>query len=115
MKCAARSANASRKSRPPSSPRCKTRTLTATAKHRHAEPPRLISQLQGDLDWIVMKALEKDRKRRYETSNAMAMDLQRYLNNEPIVARPRAGRIACKNWCDGTKWFSLRARPSRWC
>jgi len=62
--------------------------LTATAQHRHAEPPKLISQLKGDLDWIVMKALEKDRKRRYETSNALAMDIQRYLNNEPIVARP---------------------------
>jgi serine/threonine protein kinase len=62
--------------------------LTATAKHRHAEPPRLISQLQGDLDWIVMKALEKDRKRRYETANALAMDIHRYLNNEPIIARP---------------------------
>ena len=69
--------------------------LTATAKHRHAEPPRLISQLQGDLDWIVMKALEKDRKRRYETSNALAMDIQRYLNNEAILARPpsRAYRL----------------------
>jgi serine/threonine protein kinase len=62
--------------------------LTATAKHRHAEPPKLISQLQGDLDWIVMKALEKDRKRRYETANALALDIQRYLNNEPVLARP---------------------------
>jgi len=62
--------------------------LTATAKYRHAEPPKLISQLRGDLDWIVMKALEKDRQRRYETANALVMDLQRYLNNEPVVARP---------------------------
>ncbi len=62
--------------------------LTAAARHRHAEPPRLISQLKGDLDWIVMKALEKDRKRRYETANALALDIQRYLNNEPVVARP---------------------------
>ena len=44
--------------------------------------------MRGDLDWIVMKALEKDRTRRYETANAMAMDVQRYLTNEPIVARP---------------------------
>ncbi len=66
--------------------------LTATAKYRHAEPPRLISQLKGDLDWIVMKALEKDRRRRYETANALAMDLQRYLNNEPVVARPPSRR-----------------------
>ncbi len=62
--------------------------LTATARHRHAEPPRLISQLRGDLDWIVMKALEKDRQRRYETANALAQDIQRYRNNEPVVARP---------------------------
>jgi tetratricopeptide (TPR) repeat protein len=62
--------------------------LTITAEHRHAEPPKLISQLRGDLDWIVMKALEKDRKRRYETANGLAMDIQRYLSNEPVVARP---------------------------
>ena len=62
--------------------------LTATAEHRHAEPPKLISLLRGDLDWIVMKALEKDRRRRYETVNGLAMDLQRYLNSEPVVARP---------------------------
>ncbi len=62
--------------------------LTATAQHRHAEPPKLLSQLQGDLDWIVMKALEKDRTRRYETANGLAMDIQRHLNNEPVVARP---------------------------
>jgi hypothetical protein len=62
--------------------------LKATAEHRHAEPPKLISLLKGDLDWIVMKALEKDRTRRYETANGLAMDVQRYLNNEPVVARP---------------------------
>jgi eukaryotic-like serine/threonine-protein kinase len=62
--------------------------LKATAEHRHAEPPKLISLLRGDLDWIVMKALEKDRTRRYETANGLAMDIERYLNNEPVVARP---------------------------
>jgi eukaryotic-like serine/threonine-protein kinase len=62
--------------------------LTKTAEHRHAEPPKLISLLRGDLDWIVMKALEKDRRRRYETANGLAMDINRYLNNEPVVARP---------------------------
>jgi len=62
--------------------------LRATAEHRHAEPPRLISLLKGDVDWIVMKALEKDRTRRYETANGLAMDVQRYLNNEPVIARP---------------------------
>ena len=62
--------------------------LTTTAAHRHAEPPKLISLLKGDLDWIVMKALEKDRTRRYETANGLAMDVQRYLSNEPVLARP---------------------------
>src|SRR5258708_6966740 len=62
--------------------------LTTVAKHRHAEPPRLIHLVRGDLDWLVMKCLEKDRTRRYETANALAMDLQRHLNDEPVVACP---------------------------
>jgi hypothetical protein len=44
--------------------------------------------LRGDLDWIVMKCLEKDRTRRYETANGLARDIERHLNNEPVVARP---------------------------
>jgi len=64
--------------------------LTSVA-HRHGdEPPRLVRLIRGDLDWIVMKALEKDRTRRYETANGLAMDIQRHLNNEPIVARPQS-------------------------
>ncbi len=47
-----------------------------------------IHLIRGDLDWIVMKSLEKDRTRRYETANGLAMDIQRHLTNEPIVARP---------------------------
>jgi serine/threonine protein kinase/tetratricopeptide (TPR) repeat protein len=62
--------------------------LTSVARRRHVEPPKLIHLVRGDLDWIVMKALEKDRTRRYETANGFAMDVQRYLSNEPIVARP---------------------------
>jgi serine/threonine protein kinase len=62
--------------------------LTTMAAQRHAEPPKLISLLRGDLDWIVMKTLEKDRRQRYETANGLAMDIQRYLSNEPVVARP---------------------------
>ena len=62
--------------------------LERTAEQRHAEPPELISLLRGDLDWIVIKALEKDRKRRYETVNGLAMDIERYLENEPVLARP---------------------------
>jgi serine/threonine protein kinase/tetratricopeptide (TPR) repeat protein len=62
--------------------------LTITAKHRHTDAPRLIHQLRGDLDWIVMKCLEKDRSRRYESANGLARDVQRYLKDEPVVARP---------------------------
>ena len=62
--------------------------LTAVAQRRQSEAPKLIPLLSGDLDWIVMKSLEKDRTRRYETANGFAMDIQRYLGNEPVVARP---------------------------
>src|ERR1035438_3332995 len=62
--------------------------LTTIATHRQAQPPKLISLVRGDLDWIVMKALEKDRTRRYETANGFAADIQRHLNNEPVLASP---------------------------
>ncbi len=61
---------------------------TTTGKRRQTEVSKLVHQLQGDLDWIVMKCLEKDRTRRYETANGLAMDVQRHLANEPIIARP---------------------------
>ena len=62
--------------------------LTTTAKQRRTEAPRLIHSLRGDLDWIVMKSLEKDRSRRYDTANDVALDIQRYLESEPVLARP---------------------------
>ena len=62
--------------------------LDKTAANRRTEPHRLVSLLHGDLDWIVMKALEKERGRRYETANGLALDIQRHLNNEPVMARP---------------------------
>jgi serine/threonine protein kinase len=49
---------------------------------------RLLQEVRGDLDWIVMKCLEKDRTRRYETANGLAVDIQRHLGNEPVAARP---------------------------
>ncbi len=58
------------------------------AQQRQTDSAKLCSQLRGDLDWIVMKALEKDRTRRYDTANGLALDLQRHLNNEPVLARP---------------------------
>jgi len=60
----------------------------SAASFRQTEPPKLVHLVRGDLDWIVMKCLEKDRARRYETANALAMDLQRHLKNEPVLARP---------------------------
>jgi serine/threonine protein kinase len=62
--------------------------LSTTAACRAAEAPKLVSLLRGDLDWVVMKCLEKDRARRYETANGLAADLQHHLNNEMVVARP---------------------------
>ena len=60
-------------------------TVAAT---RRADPAHLRREIRGDLDWIVMKAMEPDRARRYETANAMAVDLRHHLSNEPVTARP---------------------------
>ncbi|MHB8861531.1 MAG: tetratricopeptide repeat protein, partial [Pirellulaceae bacterium] len=62
--------------------------LSTISDRRHVEPRKLSKQLRGDLDWIVMKALDKDRTRRYESASALAADVQRYLDNEPVRARP---------------------------
>jgi hypothetical protein len=62
--------------------------LTTIANHRQADAPKLIHLVHGDLDWIVMKCLEKDRTRRYETANELAMDVRRHLESEPVTARP---------------------------
>src|SRR5882724_10722637 len=62
--------------------------LTAVAAQRRTEPRQLLRTVRGELDWIVMKALEKDRNRRYETAGAFAADVQRYLKDEPVEACP---------------------------
>jgi non-specific serine/threonine protein kinase/serine/threonine-protein kinase len=61
---------------------------TVSAERRGVEPRQLVRLLHGDLDWITMKALEKDRNRRYGTPSALAADITRHLNHEPVVARP---------------------------
>jgi non-specific serine/threonine protein kinase/serine/threonine-protein kinase len=61
---------------------------TAQAQKRRTERPALMRQIRGDLDWITMKTLEKDRTRRYGTPSELAADIDRYLNHQPIVARP---------------------------
>ena len=63
-------------------------TLPTLSAHPKMEPRRLSQLLRGELDWIVMKALEKDRTRRYETANSLALDVQRYLEDEPVEACP---------------------------
>jgi tetratricopeptide (TPR) repeat protein len=63
----------------------------AVARHRRVDPKRLVSQLRGDLDWIALRALEKDRTLRYQTANALAADVRRHLKHEPITAGPPSG------------------------
>jgi tetratricopeptide (TPR) repeat protein len=61
---------------------------TSVSMQRKSDPKRLSQLCRGELDWIVMKCLEKDRNRRYETASALAADVQRYLNDEPVLACP---------------------------
>jgi serine/threonine protein kinase len=63
-------------------------TLASAATSRQTEPARLTALLRGDLDWIVMKCLEKERGRRYETASSLGRDIERYLASEPVAARP---------------------------
>ena len=76
----------------PPSPSIKLRkekdTATDSAAKRATEPKQLVSLLRGDLDWITMRALDKDRARRYGTPSELAADLDRYLQNKPVMARP---------------------------
>jgi WD40 repeat protein/serine/threonine protein kinase len=62
--------------------------LATIAQKRHTEPARLVAGLRGDLDWIIMKCLEKDRQRRYDNVGALAADIQRHLQHEPVNAGP---------------------------
>jgi tetratricopeptide (TPR) repeat protein/tRNA A-37 threonylcarbamoyl transferase component Bud32 len=83
----------------PSKPSTKLSTaegLPSLAANRGTEPAKLTRLVRGELDWIVMKALEKDRRRRYETANGFAQDLERYLRDEPVLA------------CPPSAWYRLR-------
>ena len=76
--------------------------LASISAQRHMEPAKLAKLMRGELDWIVMKALEKDRNRRYETANGFASDVQRYLADETVSACPpsalyRFGKFARRN------------------
>src|SRR5438045_4350604 len=65
-----------------------TEGLPSIAANRGLEPKKLSGLMRGELDWIVMKTLEKDRNRRYETANGLAQDVQRYLHDEAVQACP---------------------------
>jgi serine/threonine protein kinase/WD40 repeat protein len=62
--------------------------LPSLAANRNSDPIKLSGQIRGELDWIVMKALDKERSRRYETANGLAMDIERFINDEIVTARP---------------------------
>jgi non-specific serine/threonine protein kinase/serine/threonine-protein kinase len=72
----------------PSTKLSSSETLPDIAANRRTEPARLSTIVRGELDWIVMKALEKDRNRRYESASGFALDIQRYLNNDAVLACP---------------------------
>jgi eukaryotic-like serine/threonine-protein kinase len=72
----------------PSTKLSRSGSLPSVAAQRSLEPAQLTRLIRGDLDWIVMKALEKERSRRYETANGLARDLERYLADEVVEARP---------------------------
>ncbi len=81
--------------------------LSTISERRHIEPRKLSQQLRGDLDWIVMKAMDKDRDRRYESASALATDVQRYLDDEPVQARPPSLAHHAAKWV-------RRHRPLVW-
>ena len=75
-----------------------TDAIDAVAARRQTEPGKLGPIIRGDLDWIVMKAIEKDRTRRYETANGLAMDVRRYLDGEVVVAAPPSAAYRVKKF-----------------
>ena len=79
-------------------------TSTTAAQHRNTDPRQLASLLRGDLDWIALKALEKDRARRYGTPSELAADIDRYLRNEPVVARPASTAYRTKKYIQRHKF-----------
>jgi serine/threonine protein kinase/tetratricopeptide (TPR) repeat protein len=75
-----------------------TQELPSIAANRGLEPKSLSGLVRGELDWIVMRCLEKDRNHRYETANSLAMDVQRYLADEPVQACPPSRRYRLRKW-----------------
>ena len=89
--------------------------LASISANRHTEPAKLTKLVRGELDWIVMKTLEKDRNRRYETAKDFAADVQRYLDDEPVQAcPPSAWRIGFGSSRGGTRGLGHDRRRSPW-
>ena len=109
-------------------------TPATIAANRGLEPRRLSGLVRGELDWIVMKCLEKDRNRRYETADGLARDVERYLRDQPVEASPpgagyrlrkfvkrNRGRVAAAvlvlaallSGMAGTTWGMIRAEQAR--
>src|SRR5262249_44344380 len=86
-----------------------TASLPSISAQRQTEPAKLTKLVRGELDWIVMKAPEKDRTRRYETASAFAADVQRYLNDEPVLACPPSARYRFRKWARRNKGAFLTA------
>ena len=72
--------------------------LAGLAKKRSTSPEKLVSTIEGDLDWIVMKALDKDRRRRYDSASALADEMNRYLQDETVHARPPSSLYIAKKF-----------------
>jgi serine/threonine protein kinase len=83
--------------------------LPSLAANRGTEPARLTRLLRGEIDWIVMKALEKERMRRYETANGFALDIQRYLADEPVQAGPPSAVYRLRKFVKRNKGAVLAA------
>jgi WD40 repeat protein len=85
----------------PSTKLSSSQELASIAAHRKLEPQKLTRLVRGELDWIVMKCLEKERGRRYETANGLAQDIERYLHNDPVQA------------CPPSAWYRFRKLAGR--
>ena len=83
--------------------------VAAISQQRNTEPMKLSRALHGDLDWIVMKALDKQRDRRYDTANSFAEDIQRYLNNDVVQARPPSTTYQLQKFVARNRGFVIAA------
>jgi serine/threonine protein kinase len=84
-------------------------SLLSISAQRHSEPAKLTRLVRGELDWIVMKCLEKDRNRRYESASAFAADVQRYMNDEPVLACPPSAWYRLRKFARRNKQAALMA------